>query len=776
MTDAGPSAGLPAEADIARAVQAGDVERVRQLVAESERRGAAPSAPLLQAAAQLYMKRRMWSDAAQMLGRVRGDDLGVQLQLRFARNMAALQEHRPDVHRLLVATPASSAYRIAASRTRQLTVALDDGKGNLTSLSAGDDPLGSVAQVVDQLTETEQVGQTIGLYGIGDGYLLKHLAQHPPKLFLDGQQVVYLVEPEPLAVIPCLMIHDYTGPDGPIAQPRFQWFIGPTCTKDLESRVAEDPYLPLPVTTISQCPRAVEVNAEVMGVIQRVLAAQEQDQERARAYYAQLSDEELGAVFGPNPPRQPRIMLITTRFSTVLQYATRDAAEAFEALRCQVRLIIEPSPYHRMQRPMLTRTLAEFRPDLVFQIDHLRHEHDGLFPPQLPFLCWIQDHLPNLTNAQAAAKIGPRDFVLCAMAGMYMRRYGYPQRQCLYTYKLTRVPQLPSAWDSDGDDLAYVSNASQTPQRLTERVLGMFKDAPMLQNLVRACCQRILNLYQQGQSLALHREIRPVVEQVEREVGLTITDAGLRQQVVDALFDYLNSPLYRQQGLGWAAAVAERMGLSLAVYGSGWEQHPRFARFARGPIEYGHALEQMTRRTRINLRLEPFFCISHQRLLDGLVAGGFFLSRSHLSDTANQELANFIVAHLTPSVRSVEAARAALASEHRAEFERVLEPAKYMEEFGDPVELVGGIIQAGMLLPGKRTLPHIDEISFRDERTLQERIERFVGDADLRRGIADTQRRVVEERSSYGAALRRLLDQVGSLIAAEGQISKERAA
>ena len=45
--------------------------------------------------------------------------------------------------------------------------------------------------------------------------------------------------------------------------------------------------------------------------------------------------------------------------------------------------------------------LAEFKPDLVFQIDHLRYEHGDLFPPELPFVCWIQDHLANLRTPEA---------------------------------------------------------------------------------------------------------------------------------------------------------------------------------------------------------------------------------------------------------------------------------------------------------------------------------------------------------------------------------------
>ena len=76
-----------------------------------------------------------------------------------------------------------------------------------------------------------------------------------------------------------------------------------------------------------------------------------------------------------------------------------------------------------------------------------------------------------------------------------------------------------------------------------------------------------------------------------------------------------------------AAEIAERHGLSFGLYGAGWEKHPELGPHARGTIDYGRDLEALTQQTRINLQLEPFIPTQHQRLLDGLAAGGFFLSR-----------------------------------------------------------------------------------------------------------------------------------------------------
>src|SRR5262249_28729444 len=151
-------------------------------------------------------------------------------------------------------------------------------------------------------------------------------------------------------------------------------------------------------------------------------------------------------------------MLITTRFSTVLQYSARDTADAFEQLGWDSLVIIEPTSAHGLNRVAIRQSLARFRPDLVFQIDHLRREWGDLLPANLPSVCWIQDHLANLTNTAAGQSVQQREFVLIPSAQRYVRNYDYPQDNCLEFRKLSRVPARPEHWENDGDDLVYISN------------------------------------------------------------------------------------------------------------------------------------------------------------------------------------------------------------------------------------------------------------------------------------------------------------------------------
>ncbi len=83
-----------------------------------------------------------------------------------------------------------------------------------------------------------------------------------------------------------------------------------------------------------------------------------------------------------------------------------------------------------------------------------------IYPPNLPFVCWIQDHTRGLMDPAVGATIGKRDFVLMESPQQYVDRFGYPQRQCLVMPKLTAALPLPVVKEPDGEDLVYVSHAS----------------------------------------------------------------------------------------------------------------------------------------------------------------------------------------------------------------------------------------------------------------------------------------------------------------------------
>ncbi len=572
-------------------------------------------------------------------------------------------------------------------------------------------------------------------------------------------------------VLTCLMIHDYSGPAGPIEQQRFAWFVGSEWFSAYEAAIEAEPCLPPPSVTITLQADARPIANHLTRVRDEALQRDEELRRQIEVHYARASGDHLGRLLGVAPPRKPRALLITSLFTTVLQHVTRDVSAALQNNGWEVETLIEPASHHRVTGLALRHVLAELKPDLMFQLDHLRREHGDLIPKNLPYVCWVQDHLPNLTSGAAGKSIGLRDFVFTGMAPMYTGLYNYPRRQCIPLAKLTRVPTRPTRWPQDGDDLVYVSNASAEPQILIEQLLDRCRGAADAEAFVRSCANHMVEIYRAGENLPTMYDVGRVVDAVHASHTTVLLGPEQRQQVVHSLFHPLNDALYRQQALTWVAQVAQERNLSFSIYGAGWDQHSKLTCFARGPVQYGADLEELTRRTRINLQIVPYFCL-HQRLLDGLVAGGFFLVRRHPSDVLLLEMANFLDVHLDPTVSTVDDARRTIAAEHRVDLEELLERCACLCELAGPIDLVDWTRccqQAQLIAPGREVLPHLEEVCFNDAASLEAAIDRFISDAGGRDRIAAAQRQMVERHHTYGSGLRRVFGRIGELIAEENQ-------
>jgi hypothetical protein len=588
-------------------------------------------------------------------------------------------------------------------------------------------------------------------------------------------QPVFVIEPDPRVMLHCLMLHDYTGAAGPIEQRRFSWFVGSRWEQELEEAVLDDLMLGCPQIGVGLGLQSDAVHSKLQGLVSELVRRDGQAKERVERYYAGRSARDAATALAPGASRRPRVLLLTTRFSTVLQYSTRDTAAAFEALGWEARVLIEPSPAHRLYHTAMRAELDRFRPDLVFQIDHLRHEHGDMFPPGLPFVCWVQDHLPHL-GGKTGRRVGPSDFVLTDAVPTYVNDFEYPPGQLIPMSKLTSVTMPAGHTGSgasapDNRDVVFVSNASRVPEELLEERLAAFTGPPEQRAVIETSARRIIERYAAGGAIATYPDVRAVLREVQAEVGIELTRDELA-----AIGPWLCHPfcdaLYRQQALRWSASAAGKLGLSLGLYGNGWDKHRDFARYARGPVENGPALHELTRRSAFNLQIVPYLCL-HQRLLDGLGAGGFFLVREHLADVAPQAMSDLLAAHCPRQVASLPRARASIPPEAREAFDVLADGCRRClcaTGTEDPIEVVRSWEQAELLVPGRGVLPHLGEVSFTDESTLRERLETFLSHPGRCEQIAAAQRAGVCERLTYESGMRRTIETIRQRLSA-GKLS-----
>jgi hypothetical protein len=390
-------------------------------------------------------------------------------------------------------------------------------------------------------------------------------------------------------------------------------------------------------------------------------------------------------------------------------------------------------------------------------------------------VCWIQDHLPNL-GGKVGRRVGSADFVLTDAAPTYVNDCDYPPRQLIAMSKLTSVQVATGAVPSRVNrDVVFVSNASRQPEALLEERLGSFSGPAAHRDLLESAGRQIIDRYAAGDPVATYPDVRAVLRDAQQAAGIDLT----REEIL-AIAPWLCHPfcdaLYRQQALRWAASAVEQLGLSLCLYGNGWDKHPRFARYARGPIENGPLLHELTRRSAINLQIVPYLCL-HQRLLDGLSAGGFFLVREHLADVSPQAMSDLLATFCPLDVRTLLEARASVPQSARGRFDALVDDCRRClcpTGTEDPIEVVRSWEHAELLVPRHGVLPHLHDVTFTDEATLLQRMDGFLNDADQRAAIAAAQRASVSARLTYAAGMRRMLDTIHRRLSANELAAAEQ--
>jgi hypothetical protein len=226
-------------------------------------------------------------------------------------------------------------------------------------------------------------------------------------------------------------------------------------------------------------------------------------------------------------------------------------------------------------------------------------------------------------------------------------------------------------------------------------------------------------------------------------------------KLVDLFAQKINNALFRHQSLNWLA----EMGVDLRLYGRGWEKHPTLSRFARGIADNNHQLSQIYRASRISLQVSPHGA-AHQRLMEGLACGGFFLLRQcpgDLIERRYQTIWNWCVFRRISSDSQLRTCSEPQIAEAIAQVAGILQhdpfgmSHSFMEELRASAQ--GGYIRSAGMIWGE----DYDAVAYGSADELREKVTRFLGDEHERRRIANSMRAVVLARFSYSATTRRLL-------------------
>lgn len=682
---------------------------------------------------------------------------------RFEANLAAMRQRGLDVDAVCAAWGAAGArFTLFVDRHRHYQVRMREGEGCGRWIPC----LGDHAALARAQSLPEGVGANFpGPYlfeGIDLGWYFERVYQATANTFLSYSCALYVVEPDPAVFALALHLHDWAAL---LSDPRVFVFPGCGAIDSLRRAWGESARLPLPTHVFrlslfraAPVPGAVDVTRAVSAARAGAHASSLEDVDSRYAgrdvrYWARRFDE---ALHGWGAPL--RILAAVSMHTTFLQHSMRDAQRAFEALGHRCVVLKENTPYEVISPWEYHEAIRALEPDLFFNIDHLRPEFAGVLPANLPLFTWDQDQLPHVFTEENMRGVAAHDFLAGCSKGRWVLA-GRDPRQFLHAY----VPTCPEQFggepltaeevDRFACDVSYVSHASQTPQQFHEQERANHESAAM---------KRLLDVLYEivPEVLSRYRTMRgPVpsllLKEACRRTGVSVSDPDTRARLTGWYLWRLGDRWFRHEALAWAAAWARRTGRTLRIYGNGWEHHPTLSEFAAGPAANGHELLCIYRASRINLQLMPAGFI-HQRALDGLAAGGFFLSRLVPTDVRGRTLRAMVGRACELGLRDTRAL-----VDCRDDRLRSLMSDYFGEGLVhvDPDELDWLRIlqvQAELEYPDE-LFPRFGDVVFDSAEEFAQRVELFLNDAAARESLACEMRTVVLDKLSYRATMERFL-------------------
>lgn len=324
---------------------------------------------------------------------------------------------------------------------------------------------------------------------------------------------------------------------------------------------------------------------------------------------------------------KPRILFLTTRFSTALQYFIRDCVLACDTLGIPNRLIIEADDVHRLSDLELLLMIEKFKPDIFFLIDHFRWERPWL-PDNLAFVCWIQDPLPHIMSQESASKVTNMDFLLnLFFTSKEFSGLGYPQEQLIdapipVNPNIYRTYELSEHEKKEYEtDICVFSNAGN-PRKALDDLLLTFKGNQHYSYIEKALTNVFYEAYQAAydeKTLFSSEQYRGLIIRHFTEVGLSISEKSL-DTLTPQVRNNIGYRIFRSVPIEW---LNER-GYKMKLWGQEWLEHPKLSKYAQGIAPNGEVLSKIINASKIVIGTSPIVS-SHPRNFETILSNCFYL-------------------------------------------------------------------------------------------------------------------------------------------------------
>jgi hypothetical protein len=683
-------------------------------------------------------------------------------------NCAALGRRDADLAARVQAFSPKAEY-VLAIQGNQVVVAQLEGttarvRPCLLSATAARD-------VLVKVYPTGQCTEPLLLAGIDQGWMCELAytmpiatgatpGHRPPLYFLAG-------DIEELWI--ALHLHDWREM---LADERVRIFAGEDAAEQLRQSLIANPQIPEPKLALTIGRSLWPAGSDLDSIVASARSASYEKMQRLigkyPAVFARATPEAIASKIRSG--EKLRVLGITSIYTTFLQYSMRDWLAAMGRLGHETRMLIEGGAHEMLNNLTFAQACVEFVPDVILMIDHCRGEFKGL-PEQMPFVMWVQDRLPNIFSDRGGQLQGAMDFCLGFGRLHLSSKHGYPSQRYMSTTmgineeRFSQSPPTREQLARFGCEVSYVSHASATADSIF--AVQYEKQSEPGKRWLSEVYERMKGHYESGGQALSDVAIRMLMEQSTAAQKIRLGEADIKT-LIEFFNQQISNALFRHQTLQWLSGL----GVDLHIYGKGWENHPTLARHAKGIADNITDLGAIYQASKINIQVTPHGAV-HQRLLDGLAAGGFFLLRGHAGDRVGpvyEALWEWCQTHGISSDEQLHAkadARVVTMIEQINAMEGSPPDRREMSVF----DVMHGHRESGFMTSAASIWPEYEDVAFDTRDGLEKRVGHFLANEGDRVRIARSMREAMIHRTSYTSISRRLLGFIADELATPRAIS-----
>lgn len=324
--------------------------------------------------------------------------------------------------------------------------------------------------------------------------------------------------------------------------------------------------------------------------------------------------------------RKPRILFLTSYFTSVLKYHAMNLKLAAERQGLDTELLIERDSISGLNMADFYAAIESFHPDIILCPDHFRFESSEI-PNEIVHICWAQDPMPHIMSKDTPAKLTDRDFVMNHFTTWKeFKAVGYPEKylidapipanQHVYRpYQLT--PKELAAYSCD---ICFVCHASDTDAHIVEVLKNMPAQYQEILALIYKGYQQYT--YTSGEffySECLFREY--VKGAALQRFGWEMPEGQVNYFAQD-MYLWFNQRVFRQTLVDWILDAGFQ---NIKLWGNGWRDESKYSDYAMGPAENGETLSKIYQASKIVVG-NNIMTTAAARAWETMLSGGFYLS------------------------------------------------------------------------------------------------------------------------------------------------------